>query len=80
MTLRKLCDAAVLATSDGCEITCCRDCGHVRLTLPHFSIRLPVNLFLDAAECIQEAAARLPEVLSLTEEDPTLVTSAAPRH
>jgi len=68
MKQRNHCETELLASTDHCELSCCGGCGQIVLTLPHITLRLPVALFAEIAECVELAAPRLSEMGSEEEE------------
>lgn len=80
MKRRNFCPTESVATSEHCEVACCHECGQVVLSLPHITLRLPVALFMDAAACIEEAAARLPLLMDSGEESDVADSPAKARN
>jgi len=73
MKQRNHCETELLASTDHCDLSCCGGCGQIVLTLPHIALRLPVALFAEIADCVEQAAPRLSEMGA--EEE-----AAAPTH
>lgn len=57
------CRVVHLASSDYCHVSSCMDCGSLHLTVGSVSVRLPLGVVKDLAECITAAldALRTPD-------------------
>lgn len=63
MNHREGCAPTVLVSSPGCSVMCRGDCRQVHLILPHLTIRITANLFMDVAAGVSVAAEKLTEMM-----------------